>query len=366
MKGIIKLYLVLMVFIFLESSVSCIGTTEHRNPPYPKSVVINGINWEFSKILRTAPGSDLWPVTWASDNNLYTSWGDGGGFGGDDTKGRVSLGFARIEGPPTDFKATNVWGGFNPKSSSTFDGKCSGILSVDGVLYAWINMQNGNPPDHRLAWSEDLGKTWDLSNWAFSKQDGFSPKTFLQFGKDYNNARDNYIYSYGAKWVSAYGPENNIFLMRVKKDQIKDIKAYEFFKGIDTNGNVVWTSDIKDRKPVFTDPNGVGNAGQAQVVFHPGIRRYILTVGHRSHAKNALRNQAKRLGIFDAPEPWGPWTTVAYYENWKGAGDGPALGYSFPAKWISRDGKTMWMIYSSVGELDSFNLIKATLNLSKS
>ena len=365
MRSIKNLYILLSVIIFVGISDACNSKIEHLDSPYPKSDVIRGINWDFSKIFRTAPGSDLWPVTWASDDNLYTSWGDGGGFGDENNKGRVSLGFARIEGPPTDFIATNVWGGANQKKSPTFGGKCSGILSVGGVLYAWINMQNGNPPDHRLAWSQDFAATWKVSNWAFTKQNTFCPKTFLQFGKDYTDTRDEYVYSYGAKWIFAYGPENNIFLLRVNKDQIRDIKAYEFFKGVDANGNAVWTSDIKERKLVFTDTNGVGNAGLAQVVFNAGIRRYILTVGHRSPTASALDNQAKRLGIFDAPEPWGPWTTVAYYDDWKGAGDGPSLGYSYPAKWISKDGKTMWMIYSSSGELDSFNLIKATLSMSK-
>jgi len=45
-----------------------------------------------------AEGSDMWPITWAADGNLYTCYGDGGGFGGTDTLGRVSFGVARVEG----------------------------------------------------------------------------------------------------------------------------------------------------------------------------------------------------------------------------------------------------------------------------
>jgi len=37
-----------------------------------------------------ANGSDLWPVTWGKDGNVYTFFGDGGGFGGDNQRGRVS------------------------------------------------------------------------------------------------------------------------------------------------------------------------------------------------------------------------------------------------------------------------------------
>ncbi len=56
-------------------------------PPYPPSPVIQGVNWDFEHLIRLANtpgkgGSDLWPTTWAADGNIYTGWGDGGGFSG--------------------------------------------------------------------------------------------------------------------------------------------------------------------------------------------------------------------------------------------------------------------------------------------
>ena len=50
--------------------------------PYPPSRMIEGITWHWETHRTAAPGSDLWPVTWAADGHLYTAWGDGGGFGG--------------------------------------------------------------------------------------------------------------------------------------------------------------------------------------------------------------------------------------------------------------------------------------------
>jgi len=81
-----------------------------------------------------APGSDLWPVTWGPDNHLYSAWGDGGGFGGSDSDGRVSMGIARIEGGPENYRAINVNGGKNPEHSASFrlKGKTSGIEFVGG------------------------------------------------------------------------------------------------------------------------------------------------------------------------------------------------------------------------------------------
>jgi hypothetical protein len=63
------------------------------------------------------------------------------------------------------------------------------------------------------------------------------------------------------------------------------------------------------------------------------------------------------FGIFDAPNPWGPWTTVYYINRWD---IGPGETSSFPVKWMSEDGKTMYLVFS--GE-DSFSVRKATVRL---
>ena len=62
--------------------------------------MIAGVAWDWTTRRTAAPGSDLWPVAWGADDNLYTAWGDGGGFGGTDQDGGVATGFARIEGMP--------------------------------------------------------------------------------------------------------------------------------------------------------------------------------------------------------------------------------------------------------------------------
>ena len=360
-----KMYSKPFLIIFLSILVSAFQAVQgfSGNAPYPPSKHIKKVEWTLSQNVRKAPGSDLWPVTWARDNHLYLSWGDGGGFGGSNSIGRVSLGFARLEGTPEHFRAVNIWGGADTLNMPQFDGKCAGMISVDGTLYAWINMQNGNPPDLRLAWSEDFAKTWKLSEWAFSRDQDFFPSTFLNYGKDNAGARDDYAYSYGARWIWAQGKEDHLYLVRVKKQSIRQRSEYQFYAGLNDAGEPIWTPDAEKRSPVFSDSNGVGNSGLAHVVFNPGINRYILSVGHRSGKIFSKKNEVRCLGIFDGETPWGPWTTVVYYDDWGGYDSGEALGYDFPTKWISQDGRTMWMIYSSEGDLDSFNLVKATLIL---
>src|SRR5689334_843462 len=125
------LRLLAIVLVLLLEATTC---PAQRRAPYPASPVIESANWDFANLMRLAPGSDLWPITWASDDNLYASWGDGGGFGGTNGDGRVSLGFARIVGMPPDFKTINVWGGKKGVNPAAFGGKVSSLLSVNGVL----------------------------------------------------------------------------------------------------------------------------------------------------------------------------------------------------------------------------------------
>lgn len=327
-------------------------------PPYRPSPVIKGITWDWRSRVRKAPGSDLWPVTWGADGNLYAAWGDGGGFGGTDSKGRVSLGFAKIEGSPEHFKGVNIWGGEAAQKPARFTGKCAGMISVAGTLYALINLQNRPEPywDTTLAWSDDFGASWKKASWIFPGTNGaFRPECFLNFGRDNAGARDQYIYFYGPN----VNGQSGIYVGRALQQKLRDKTAYEYFTGLDGHGDAKWSSNIEDRRPCFVDHNGVS---LFSVIYDRPLDRYIATVAHGNVA---------HLGIFDATTPWGPWTTVAYYDHWGNYSptNGESLVYSFPTKWISKDGLSLWMIYTAYNpptdSLDSFNLIKGTLQLVK-
>jgi hypothetical protein len=334
--------------------------------PYPSSPVLGGweINW--STLQRHAPGSDNWPMTWAADDHQYTTWGDGGGFGGSNSDGRMSLGVARVEGPARDFRGYNVWGGKATEAPVQFDGKSYGILSVGGVLYMWVVPQ---PMPHlresRLAWSEDRGRSWKRSEWAFRFGDGITVPTFLNFGRDYGVARDDFVYTYAIR--PAYGPGGSpdrrahprgfdvhrpgiIDLARVPKGRIHDRAAYEFFEGMDGDGKVRWRSEVTKKEPVFRDANGVG--WNMSVSFNAGLKRYLLITEH------GVTHQS-RLGLFDAPEPWGPWTTVEYDDKW-GEGRVPLTTFHWvlPTKWMSEDGLRFTLVFSGTEANDAFNTVE--------
>jgi hypothetical protein len=96
---------------------------------------------------------------------------------------------------------------------------------------------------------------------------------------------------------------------------------WEWFTGM-SGGTPTWGSQ-SDSVPVFVDPRGVGWNWSA--IYNPGLGRYLLVTEHSANTSGGESNRISaqsRLGIFDAPEPWGPWTTVIYEDNWLGFYDG--------------------------------------------
>ena len=279
--------------------------------PYPASPVIRGVKFApVPDIARDAIESDNWPITWGDDGAQYTAYGDGWGFA--PRAGRkLSLGLARVTGGPAQFHGENIPSATGERTGDGKAGlKTSGMLMVRGVLYMWVR----NAGNAQLAWSEDHGRTWQ---WGFRFDTSFGSPAFLNFGENYAGARDGFVYIYSQDGPSAYESSDGIVLARVPLGRIRDRAAYEFFAG-----GKSWTADIARRRPVF---QYAGHCQRVDAVYHPGLKRYLLAVGY---------NHEGGWGIFDAPEPWGPWTTAFHTADW---GLGQTHGYRLPAKWIGPD-----------------------------
>lgn len=321
--------------------------------------VITEVVFDWSSHDRRAAGSDNWPITWADDNHQYTSWGDGGGFGGTSSDGRVSLGVARIEGTAASYQGINVFGGKNSENVATFPGKSYGILSVDGTLYMWVMVENQYFRESELYWSTNHGATWTNSGWKFANlNSAFSVPTFLNFGKDYQGARDNYVYLYapGEKPLSPrFNSADAIDLARVPKQQITDRDAHEFFAGLNGNGEPQWTTDISQRVPVFEDQGRVH--WTIGVSYNPGLDRYLLFNNTRPNPSQSSSTPTD-LEIYEAPEPWGPWTLIKSFPNWNSIAY--TFSYYLAPKWISADGRDFTLVFSGTGTNDSWNTVRGT------
>jgi hypothetical protein len=331
-------------------------------PPYPKSKLIKGIFFDWSSRIRLAPGSDNWPLTWADDGHQYTVFGDGGGFGGTNAEGRSSMGVARIEGDDRkNYKAYNVWGGKNAENPATFTGKSWGIISIDGIFYMWRSgaasadcfefQKLYKSEDHGAAW-EDTGVEFNVD--SFNRSRGFFVPTFLQFGQDYNGARDNYVYIYAPEVKSLVWElqiPGEIALIRVPKGTMASQEHYEFYAGRDESGKPIWTHDGDRRRPVFYDANGVM---RVNAVYNPGLKRYFLVSQHTA------RNHG--WGIYEAEEPWGDWKTVYYSESFApNDWECKLISYlSFSPKWWDNDGWEFVMVFSGREHNDAWNSIEGS------
>jgi CubicO group peptidase (beta-lactamase class C family) len=304
-------------------------------PPYPPSELIKSVEFApVTEIKRKAKGSDNWPLTWADDDHMYTAYGDGWGFV-PKIDFKLSLGLARIEGDPEKCKGINIRSETGERVGQGKNGpKASGLLMVDGVLYMFSrNVLFGHS---RLAWSEDHGKTWQEADWQF--QESFGAPTFLNFGKNYEYARDGYIYSHESP--SAYVPADGMVLVRVPKESVKDRYAYEFFIGLDQNNTPRWSPLIGKRQFVFSHPAGCYRSG---ITYNKGLKRYLwVQILPYSPHPQGMRFQGG-FGIYEAPEPWGPWKTVFFTKEWDTE---PGETASLPTKWMSADGTICYMVFS--------------------
>jgi hypothetical protein len=157
-----------------------------------------------------------------------------------------------------------------------------------------------------------------------------------------------YIYSQDAD--SAYDRADRFVMARVPKEKLRERGSYEFFTKCGADGQAQWSKDIAQRGAVFANP---GACYRSSVSYDAGINRYLwcqIAPGEDTRFRGGF-------GVYDAPEPWGPWTTVFRTDAWD---MGPGESSSFPTKWMSADGATLQLVFS--GE-DHFSVRKATLLL---
>jgi hypothetical protein len=144
-------------------------------------------------------------------------------------------------------------------------------------------------------------------------------------------------------------------LARVPKSKIAERGSYEFFVKLDAARHPGWTRAIDQRGAVFAPP---GRCYRSGITYCPGLQRYLwVQILPGTEGKRTDTRYEGGCAIFDAPEPWGPWTTAFFTERWD---VGPGETASFPVKWMSADGESLALVFS--GD-DHFSVRKATLTL---
>lgn len=321
--------------------------------PYPQSEIITDVEWEpAAEVIRMAEGSDNWPLTWGDNDTLYTAYGDGFGFE-PKTMEKLSLGLAKVWGTPPNVRGENIRTPSGERvGEGRFGPKAGGMLMVDGLLYMWVRNLNNS----QLAVSADRGRTWTWADWKF--EESFGCPNFINYGKNYSDAKDEFVYTYSMDENTAYKISDHMVLARVPKEKLMDWRYYEFYAGYDSDGTPEWSGDIRKRKPVFTNP---GKCYRSAMTYSQELQRYLWCQIIPLSGKDERKGPRFRggLGIFEASNPWGPWRTVFYEREWD---MGPGESGSLPAKWMGKDGNTFYYVFS--GE-DSFSVRKLILGKKK-
>ncbi len=322
--------------------------------------------------------ADTWYPSWASNDTLYSPWTDG------TTDGMSSWSFRRgggravtghgvligddpvnlqIEALGTFPGSPEPYAGRYPSASLVYNGVwyygtyCVGptlFVAHEGRLWGWHILG----PMAGFRTSTDFGRTWTAS--PHSCADGLFPEPaehlgpvkmgvphFVDFGKNMEHSPDGkaYLVATGAEiddpdpryanlsWVTG----DQIYLARVTPslESINDVSQYEFFAGHTDAGEPLWTSTFSEIEPIVDWNN---NAGNAAITYNAPLKKYLLAVtdGWPTTAK-------MNSYILESDDITGPYKLVTYMRDF---GE-QAYFLNFPSKFISEDGRTAWLCYSS-------------------
>lgn len=326
-------------------------------------------------VAATGSDGDLWPSCWADDDEVYTANGDGRGFSDEPWRDIV---VNRVSGTPETGlsgvklaeaeEVGTVWA-----DPSEYNRKPTGMVCVNGVLYLAIqDLKKGanafdDVPNASISRSDDHGRTWRKTDEAMFTDHRFTTIFFLDFGKNSAHAvpalgSDDgaYVYAYGTDWNwrtsnSGTVPDPTaLFLARVRPDDVQDRTKWRFLSGIDHQNRPSWSPHIEQKVPVLADtlrrfpdvrPDKYGNLSvisQGGVLYNAGLQRYIYTSW-----------SDPTFEFYEAPTPWGPWNRFLYHNfgmvDWYRMSDeehtpkNGGYGTSIPSKFVSDDGRLMWV-----------------------
>jgi hypothetical protein len=169
----------------------------------------------------------------------------------------------------------------------------------------------------------------------------------VDFGKNMQYSPDGKAYLVGHGAIDpdpelrpanlSWGTGDQIYMARVlpSPQNINDMAKYEFFAGHDAKGNPLWTHDFSKIKPLVDWNN---NCGSVTMTYNPGLKKYLMCIIDAGNTISRINTY-----ILESNRVTGPWKLVVYMHNF---GE-QAYFVNIPSKFISADGRTAWLCYSS-------------------
>lgn len=348
--------------------------------PFELSKDLNGI-----KFLGVKSGfhyGDTWYPAWASNDTLYSPWTDG------KTKRldgytdwsqswvdpvHITTGQGVIVGDdPLTLKAYSI--GLDKNSPAfPYHGRYpAGSLHYNGVWYygtycldpggytMYGEMMVNWPwmgPFVGFRTSGDNGHNWKACPLTPEKPlfgetglNGYPVKIgaphFVDFGKNMEYSPDGkaYLVAHGADttdtkwrfWNDSWITGDQIYLLRVTPtvENINDASKYEFYGGTDGSGNPIWTKDFKKIRPLLEWNN---NMGCVTITYNAPLKKYLMCVTDGGNTASKMNTY-----LLESEQLTGKWKLITYLKNF---GE-QAYFVNIPSKFISKDGKIAWLLYS--------------------
>jgi len=356
---------------FSQSAGQGAQVISENSPPKPSSVIVS-FEWVADESAYPTPGpnddvapvdpasahgvpaygvrfGDTFPMTWADDDAIYASAGDpnwGAKWDGLDVE--------RFSGMPPHYTITRINAMPEYHGSGGGGPKPTGMISVHGMLYLAVqNLEGKKPPafgtrsqhgdDATIISSSDHGKTWtparaDIKEPMFPGHN-FGGPAFVNNGRDNAGAPDKYVYAVSTdQWDNG----SNLRVGRVPADRIQDAAAWQWISELKNDEHPRWTHDLNDAIPVLTDARRIS---LPEMVYIAPIKRYVLLTWRLY--KDFSNSDGTELMIYDAPQPWGPFTLVHQEAMWEGKDMNPYCP-RLPLKWLKVNGDEIdgWLQFS--------------------
>ncbi len=338
--------------------------------PLPLSAAYTNVS--FTGRYASYQSADTWYPSWATNGELYSPYMDGSCNGAVSLGGYLpagwdsGLGGGKISGSDplnlsiTECRVHNV-------SRQGWDGRyASASIVKNGVWYYGTYVANqaaqpGAPACNNYCTvggfmgfqtSTDYGQTWSPAPasplFGESTANGNRVKLgalhFVDFGQNMQHSPDGYAYLVGhggggANAINSWVSGDEIYLIRVAltPQNANNPAAYQFYAG-QSNGQPVWSNSLSDLRPLLSWPRHLGSV---TITYDQPLNRYLMWVSTPRDGVNTTGWMDSML--LESTSLTGTWRLVSYLPDFG------TQGYflTVPSKFISADGRTMWLMYSA-------------------
>jgi hypothetical protein len=301
--------------------------------------------------------------TWCLDGRWDNSWSGGANavtgqavLEGDDPLSLVVYSLGTQPGPPAPYEGRYPCGSLMYNGVWYYGTYClspAGSAKYGDMVYNWPWL--GPFVGFRI--STDKGFSWEncphtpeKSIFGESGLNGYPVKIgsphFVDFGKNMEYSPDGkaYMVAHGGEiddpkprfWNNSWITGDNIYLLRVTPsvENMNDPSQWEFYGGRDANGQAIWSNDFSQIKPLLEWNN---NMGCVTVTYNAPLKKYLMCVTDGGNTCAKMNTY-----VLESDSLTGEWKLITYMKSF---GE-QAYFVNIPSKFISKDGQTMWLLYS--------------------